>query len=108
MRRLGRYSDVLIHGEDLRVPLGITDTGAPARWIPTLDFLVSRRARRGFVPGGCPALTYAATDGAWTHGSGPRVEAPAAALALALTRRTPRLDELVGPGSQVLRVHATR
>ncbi len=99
---LGPYTDALVHGEDIRVPLGIRDDRPPQRWAPTLDFLLSRRARLGFLPAAAPRLTYAATDVAWAHGAGPRVEGPAAALALALTRRTPRLDELAGPGVDTL------
>lgn len=105
----GPWTDALVHGEDVRVPLGITDARAPGRWGPALDFLLSRRARvGGFLPGAAPHLTYAATDSAWTGGAGPRVEAPAAALALALTGRVARLDELAGPGSEVLRAFAAR
>jgi uncharacterized protein (TIGR03083 family) len=99
---LGPYTDALVHGEDIRVPLGIGDDRPPQRWAPSLDFLLSRRARLGFRPAAAPRLTYAATDLAWSHGSGPRVEGPAAALALALTCRTARLDELAGPGARIL------
>jgi len=41
-------------------------------------------------------------------GSGPRVEGPAEALALAITRRPVRLDELSGPGADALREWAAR
>ncbi|MDO9457758.1 maleylpyruvate isomerase family mycothiol-dependent enzyme [Nocardioides sp.] len=105
---LGPYTDALVHGEDIRIPLGIVDDRPPTRWEPSLDFLLSRRARFGFLPSAAPALTYAATDLTWTRGAGPRVEAPAAALALALTGRAPRLDELVGPGARLLRAFALR
>ncbi|MCW2816365.1 MAG: hypothetical protein JWN84_3820 [Nocardioides sp.] len=105
---IGPYTDALVHGEDIRVPLGVVDDGPAERWSTTLDFLMTPRARAGFLSSARPALTYAATDSTWTGGAGPRVEAPAAALALALLGRTPRLGELVGPGSAVLRAHATR
>ena len=105
---VGPYTDALVHGEDLRIPLGVADERPAQRWQPALDFLMTPRARIGFLSAARPALTYAATDSTWTGGAGPRVEAPAAALALALLGRTARLDELVGPGSAVLRAHATR
>lgn len=105
---LGPYTDTLVHGEDIRVPLGIADDRSPQRWVPVLDFLMSPRARVGFLPSPRPRLTYAATDLTWTGGAGPRVEAPAAALALALMGRTPRLAELVGPGRDVLCSYAAR
>jgi len=53
-----------------------------------------------------PRLTYAATDVGWSQGSGQRVEGPIEALALAVTRRPVRLDQLSGPGSAVLRTWA--
>ena len=55
-------------------------------WRASLDFLVSRKARRGFVKrAGCPSVTTAvASDLEWSHGDGPEVSGPAAALGLAL------------------------
>lgn len=105
---VGPYTDALVHGEDIRIPLGVADDRPAQRWQPTLDFLMTPRARIGFLSAARPSLTYAATDSTWTGGAGPRVEAPSAALALALLGRTARLGELVGPGSAVLRAHATR
>jgi hypothetical protein len=62
----------------------------------------------GFMDRGLPRLSYTADDIGWRHGSGPEVTAPAEALALALTRRPVRLDELSGPGADRLRAWATR
>src|SRR4051812_8670905 len=48
-------TDVLVHGQDVRVPLNLTDDGRPVEpWRDTLDFLVSKRTRRGFVAGRLP------------------------------------------------------
>jgi uncharacterized protein (TIGR03083 family) len=91
-------TDVLVHSADIRIPLGIADPGPPQRWTPVLDFLVSPRARRGFVSGPLPQLTLVATDADWTHGSGPEVRGPAAAIALALLGRPAVLTDLSGPG----------
>ena len=90
-------TDVLVHGQDIRVPLALPDPNPIEAWTAVLDFLVSRRARRGFV-GALPAVRWAATDGDWAHGTGPEVRGPAAALALAITGRTARIGELSGPG----------
>jgi uncharacterized protein (TIGR03083 family) len=96
-------TDLLVHRLDITVPLGI-DHGRPLTpWADALDFLTSARATRGFLPRGLPDLTYAATDLDHTRGNGPRVEGPVEALALAITRRPARLDELGGPGSDELR-----
>jgi uncharacterized protein (TIGR03083 family) len=99
-------TDLLVHRLDITVPLGL-DPGRPLEpWADVLDFLVSRRATRGFLPRGLPGLTYAATDGDWSRGNGPRVEAPVEALALAIARRPVRLDQLTGPGAETLRTWA--
>ena len=68
----------------------------------SLDFLVSKRARRGFVKRGLPELTLRASDLDWTHGTGPEVTGPADALGLALCGRSAWLDHLSGPGRESL------
>ncbi|WP_232677577.1 maleylpyruvate isomerase family mycothiol-dependent enzyme [Nocardioides sp. R-C-SC26] len=102
-------TDLLVHRLDALVPL---DVAAPASldvWPTVLEFLASPKALRGFLTAPLPDLTFAATDVEWGSGTGARVEAPAEVLALAMTRRhTSRLDELTGPGSQVLRTWAAR
>ena len=99
-------TDLLVHRLDITVPLG-RDHGRPLDpWADALGLLVSKRATPGFLPRGLPELTYAATDIDWSRGTGPRVEGPVEALALAITRRPVRLDELVGPGSETLRTWA--
>ena len=100
-------TEVLLHGEDMRVPLGIAD-GPAERWQAALDFLVSPKARRGFAAKGLPSLRYVATDTEWAHGSGDEVRGPAAALALAFSGRPARLGELSGPGLATVRAWAAR
>lgn len=102
-------TDLLVHRLDVTHPLGIGQDDAPLEpWAPALDFLVSRKATMGFMDRGLPTLTYTATDLDWRHGNGPEVAAPAEALALALTRRPVRLDELTGPGAAALHAWAAR
>lgn len=99
-------TDLLLHRLDITVPLGI-DHGRPkAPWADALDLVVSKRAVPGFLPKGLPGLTFAATDLDWSRGEGPRVEGPVEALALAITRRPVRLEELTGPGREALRTWA--
>ena len=100
---MGPYTDALIHLQDVVVPLGLDDDVPPERWRPSLDFLVSTKSRVGFRPAALPDVRLEATDLDWSHGSGRVVAAPAAALGLAITRRTARLDELGGPGAETLR-----
>lgn len=99
-------TDLLVHRLDVTVPLGIAAGGSSEPWPDALDFMVSPRARRGFMDAGLPRLAYRATDVRWSHGTGQEVAGPAEALALAITRRPVRLDELSGPGSAALRAWA--
>jgi uncharacterized protein (TIGR03083 family) len=99
-------TEVLLHGEDMRVPLGIADDGPADRWQGALDLLLSPKGRRGFAAKGVPALHYVATDTEWAHGSGDEVRGPAAALALTVSGRPARLAELSGPGQAAVRAWA--
>jgi uncharacterized protein (TIGR03083 family) len=98
-------AEVLLHGEDMRVPLGIAD-GRAERWRGALDLLLSPKGRRGFAAKGVPALRYVATDTEWAHGSGDEVRGPAVALALTVSGRPARLGELSGPGLATVRAWA--
>ncbi len=61
-------SDLRLHTLDICVPLGL-DVGQPvAPWADVLDFLVSAKARRGFVARDRPDLAFAASDVEWRHG----------------------------------------
>jgi len=99
---LGPYTDVLVHRLDIAVPLGIEVDRPVEPWRVCLDFLVSNKGRRGFVKRGRPALTLRASDLDWSHGSGPEVTGPAAALGLSLCGRSALLDRLSGPGRESL------
>jgi uncharacterized protein (TIGR03083 family) len=99
-------TDVLVHGQDIRVPLGLATDGPVEHWAPSLDFVVSKKARRGFVGKALPPLRFAATDLDWSHGEGSEeaglVSGPAIALALALLGRPALIDQLTGPGVPAL------
>lgn len=101
-------TDFLLHRLDITVPLGLPSGGSSQAWPDALGFLVGPKARTGFTDAGMPALSLAATDVDWSHGSGAQASGPAEVLALALTRRPVRLDELDGPGAPVLRDWAAR
>jgi uncharacterized protein (TIGR03083 family) len=103
MGAVAPLTDVLVHGQDIRIPLGLPNAEPAERWPPVLDFLVSAKARRGFVAGRLPGLSYRATDVGWSSGSGEQVSGPAVALALAFTGRDARADQLSGPGAPELR-----
>jgi hypothetical protein len=68
-----------------------------------LDFVVTAKARRGFVSKRLPSLRYVATDLDWSHGDGEALTGPAKALGLTLAGRPARLEELSGPGTAAIR-----
>lgn len=96
-------TDVMVHREDIAVPLGLPSDRPAESWRHVLDFLVSGAARRGFVSGRLPAVRLVATDVAWSWGSGPEVTGPAYALALAVSGRPAGLAALSGPGTESMR-----
>ena len=93
--------DILVHGQDIALPLGIerevpvdaARAGLDRVW--GMGFPFRARSRLG-------GLSLAATDTDWARGEGPRVEGPAWALLLLLTGRTAALDRLTGPGAATL------
>ena len=97
-------TDIVVHTRDVARPLGL-DTVAPLGTLrAVLDFLVSAKARRGFVPRGrLDGLRLVATDQNWSHGTGAIVEGPSEALMLAVAGRRATLGDLGGDGLTELR-----
>jgi uncharacterized protein (TIGR03083 family) len=94
--------EAIVHGEDIRRPLGITHTYPMDAITRTLEFYAGSNA----IIGGrtrVAGLTLTATDADFTIGSGPEVSGPALALLLAASGRKSALDELTGPGVDELR-----
>ena len=94
--------DVLVHGQDIAVPLGLdlpmpadaAGKGATRVWTMGWPFWAKRRLR---------GLRLTATDLDWAVGSGPDVTAPIQALLLLLTGRTTTAAPfLSGPGAALL------
>ncbi|CAM3715880.1 maleylpyruvate isomerase family mycothiol-dependent enzyme [Tsukamurella ocularis] len=89
--------EIVVHGEDVRRPLGI----ARAYPAEALDRLAAFYAGSDLM---LPSATRArglrlrATDGAFAAGDGPEVAGPTLALIMALTGRDAYLAELGGPG----------
>ncbi|HEV7203262.1 MAG TPA: maleylpyruvate isomerase family mycothiol-dependent enzyme [Jatrophihabitans sp.] len=94
--------EVLVHSEDIRRALGISHAYPLDQVARTIAFYAGSQP----VIGGrdrVAGLTLEATDTDFAVGSGPRVEGPAVALMLAATGRKGALDELAGPGVEILR-----
>lgn len=100
--RLAILGEAVVHGEDVRRPLGIVRAypagvlDAVARYYAGTDqVVVARRRVRG--------LRLVATDGGFTAGAGPEVSGSTLALVMAMTGRAVYCDELTGPGVGTLR-----
>ncbi|MFC8851163.1 MULTISPECIES: maleylpyruvate isomerase family mycothiol-dependent enzyme [unclassified Micromonospora] len=99
---LGQLTDVQVHGQDIRRPLGLPVDLDPHRLRTSLDFLAGGRAV-GFVDRRRAAgLRFEATDLGWAAGEGPVVRGTGEALLLTLTGRRVALPELAGAGAAVL------
>ena len=96
--------DLLIHGQDIRRPLGLTrDFDADAQR-KVLKLLTEPKAERAFVrKGRLDGLTWTAEDIDWTFGSGPEVIGTGEAIMMAMTGRNVALDDLRGEGLAELR-----
>ena len=97
---LETLTDILVHGQDIAIPLGRRLDPPPQaaavaatrvlsmRWPPPLP---SARKVAGF------RLT--ATDTSWSSGNGPEVSGPMAAILLVCAGRAAALPQLSGPGA---------
>jgi uncharacterized protein (TIGR03083 family) len=100
--KLSWLGEALVHAEDIRRPLGIRHEYP----LDAVRRVTEFYAGSNVLIGGkrrVTGVTLQATDTEWTHGSGPLVTGPARALMLATTGRTAALDELDGPGVEILR-----
>ena len=93
--------EVLIHGEEIRRPVGIPDevpaetAAATLRWFARHDFTEYSRSR-------AQGLRLIASDATTEIGEGAAVHGPALSLLLALSGRPVLPGELQGPGAGVL------
>jgi uncharacterized protein (TIGR03083 family) len=99
---LDPLADILVHGGDIMIPLGLPFTPMPERSVWALDFL-TRPWRFGFVPlGRLRGICLRATDIDRTWGRGTEIRGTAAALMMSVTGRTALLHMLDGPGLPLL------
>lgn len=96
--------EVVVHGQDIRRPLGITTTPPVATSTAVASFFASRDfavASRTAVAG----LRVEAVDGPFVAGveGDPRVTGPTIALVMAMAGRAAFVDDLAGPGVATLR-----
>ncbi|MCV7409617.1 hypothetical protein AWC05_24865 [Mycobacterium florentinum] len=93
--------EVVIHGADIRRPLGISHTydldavGRVIDFYKGSNMLIGAKKR-------IAGLSLTATDCDWRHGQGDTVEGPLLSLLLAMTGRPSACDDLAGPGVATL------
>ncbi len=83
--------EAIVHGEDIRRPLGITHAYPMAA---VFELIGAKKRIAG--------LRLQASDAEWSSGSGPVVSGPALSLLLAMTGRRVALEDCSGQGLPVL------
>ena len=94
--------EVVVHGQDIRRPLGLP--GTPP--VPAVTEVARFFAARNFTVAGRTAvagLRLEATDGPFATGAGPLVTGSTLALTMAMAGRATYCDDLTGPGVPTLR-----
>ena len=94
--------EVVVHAQDIRHPLGLARTPSVDALTPVAAFFARRNftvASRTHIAG----LYLQADDGPFIAGSGSIVTGSTLALVMAMAGRVPYVDELDGPGVQLLR-----
>jgi uncharacterized protein (TIGR03083 family) len=94
--------EAIVHGEDIRRPLGIAHIYPMDTVTQVADFF----SRSNLLIGSkqrIAGLTLRATDTTWSKGTGPEVSGPMLSLLLAMTGRGAALADLSGDGLPTLR-----
>lgn len=107
MPPVAALADAVVHGLDVRRPLGLPGHVPPESLAPLADFTLGTPWPINAVVGGSARRRVAgvrlvATDVAWSYGDGPEVRGSTEALLLLLYGRRPEPGELTGPGVDTL------
>jgi len=94
--------EVVVHGEDIRRPLGIKHTYPADALTSVADFYKGSNLLIG-AKNRISGLELRATDADWSTGTGPTVSGPMLSLVMAMVGREPALDDLSGEGVATLR-----
>ncbi|MFI0482459.1 maleylpyruvate isomerase family mycothiol-dependent enzyme [Actinomadura sp. 9N215] len=100
---LETLTDILVHGQDIAVPLGLRhDMPAPAAAVAAGRLLSMRWPRPLPATRKVAGFRLVAADTPWSAGQGPEVRAPMSALLLLCAGRHAALPDLSGPGADAL------
>jgi uncharacterized protein (TIGR03083 family) len=98
--------DIVVHGQDIAVPLGRNLAVAPWAAVTTADRLwwsrstrIGRLKAKVFADLDHRGLRFVATDADWSAGDGEEVRGPLLSILLVLTGRTVGAEALEGPGA---------
>jgi uncharacterized protein (TIGR03083 family) len=94
-------NDVVVHGQDIRRPLGISRQIPEERVRGALEFVKGRGWPYG-AKKRVAGLRLEATDMEWAHGDGPVVRGTGEALLMILNGRADALADVEGPGKETL------
>ena len=97
-----RLVEIIVHGEDIRRPLGIPHAYAVDATIEAIEYQLATSDSMGGSKGRAAGLRLIATDADWSHGSGVEVQGRAIDLLVALTGRSIPTDALSGAGAASL------
>lgn len=97
-----RLVEEIVHGEDIRRPLGLTRTYPAEAVARSLRLQARTPASFGGAKEILARVRLTATDTDLTLGTGPEATGPALSLLLAVSGRRPALDDLGGPGLAAL------
>ena len=98
---MAMLGEVVVHGEDIRRPVGLPGTVAD----DAANACLQMYTKASFPVGGkkrIGGLRLVATDTGWSYGAGAEVSGPALSLLLAMTGRPAGLDDLSGDGAAEL------
>jgi uncharacterized protein (TIGR03083 family) len=90
--------ETIIHGEDIRRPLGIGHDYPVEAVVAVADFFKGSNLLIG-AKRRIEGLRLLATDAEWSHGTGPEVSGPVLSLVMAMTGRQAALGDLAATAS---------
>ena len=97
-------TDVIVHGCDILQPVGRSVDVGPEALRVAMCFLVTPKAKRAF--GGAEGLELDAEDVGLSVGSGAELFGPGRSMVAALAGRSGFIDDLSGPGVELLRARS--
>ena len=93
--------EIVVHGADIRRPLGIVYSPPVATTRQVADFYKNSNLLIG-AKNRIVGVKLIATDTDWSHGTGPEVSGPILSLVQAMTGRSVALSDLTGDGLSTL------